>query len=93
MPVTEAEWLVCAEPMAMLEYLRGIATSRRLRLFAVELCRQLWPLLSDKSYCGTLEVAERFADGHASPMELAAAFAIASQVAERGENGSMPGPL
>jgi hypothetical protein len=31
--MTEAEWLACADPEKMLEFLRGRASERKLRLF------------------------------------------------------------
>jgi hypothetical protein len=39
--VNEKEWLECPDPTPMLEYLRGNASSRKLRLFAVACCRQI----------------------------------------------------
>jgi hypothetical protein len=32
--LNEGEWLACTDPTPMLEYLRGNASDRRLRLFA-----------------------------------------------------------
>jgi hypothetical protein len=62
--VTEAEWLACTDPEPMLEFLRGTASDRKLRLFCVGCCRTLWPTqLSDPPFPAALAVAELFADG------------------------------
>ena len=60
--MTEGEWLACADPTPMLEFLRGKASDRKLRLFACAFGRavrdsqhQLGP--------STVAVAERYADG------------------------------
>jgi hypothetical protein len=69
-PMTEAEWNCCTDPQPMLEFLKGNASDRKLRLFAVACCR--WPknnLLFD-SVGRALEVAERFADGRATEQDL-----------------------
>src|SRR5436309_2837875 len=92
--MTEAEWLACDDPRPMLEHLRGRASDRKLRLFAVACCRRVWHLLADKAYWNTVLVAERFADGQAIQRELAAARALAEQVAMWGSEGGGPvGPL
>src|SRR5262249_21283317 len=44
--MTEAEWLACANPQAMLKHLRRRASRRKLRLFAVACCRWVWNGLS-----------------------------------------------
>lgn len=69
--MTESEWLTCANPGPMLEFLWGKASDRKLRLFACACHQRIWHLLSDKEVCRkTIEFAERFADGHASKNEL-----------------------
>jgi hypothetical protein len=43
--VTEADWLACTDPQKMLDFLRGRASERKLRLFAVACVRRQWHLL------------------------------------------------
>jgi hypothetical protein len=69
--MTEAEWLACTDPTPMLEFLRGKASDRKLRLLAVACHRRIWRLLNDQADSRkTLEFAERFADGLATKNEL-----------------------
>jgi hypothetical protein len=59
--MTEAEWLVCAEPeMMLLEHLGDSegATERKLRLFACACCRHIWHLLTDEQCRRAVEVVE-----------------------------------
>jgi len=66
----EKEWLVCTDPQAMLTFLGGKASDRKLRLFAVACCRPIFHLLSKE--CRTVVmIAECWADGNASKREVA----------------------
>jgi hypothetical protein len=72
--MTEAKWNACTEPRQMLQALRRKASDRKLRLFACACCRRSFHRMSDKRSRQAVEVAERFADGLAGPLELAAAW-------------------
>jgi hypothetical protein len=93
MRMTETEWLTCAEPQRMLQFLRGKTSDRKLRLFSLYCCHSVWPLLLDKPYRHAVDVAERFVEGLASVSELTAARALAEQTAMWGGNGESVGPL
>jgi hypothetical protein len=78
----EATWLACDDPRPMLEFLRGKASDRKLRLFACACCRRTWQLLEDARSRGAIEVSERFADGLASEREVQEASGKAWEAAQ-----------
>ena len=59
--MTEQQWLACAEPRRMLTLLRGKASGRKLRLFAVACCRRVSHLL-DELQQAALDLTEQYAD-------------------------------
>jgi hypothetical protein len=74
--VTEAEWLACQDPEALVPPAAG---NRPLRLFVCACGRQLWHLLTDARSRRAVQIGERFADGLASEDERAAAWEKGSQ--------------
>lgn len=73
--MTEGEWLACQDPTPMLEYLRGKASERKLRLFACDNCREFWPTGGPLSkFRLAFGIAERAADGCAPDTEREAAY-------------------
>jgi hypothetical protein len=87
--MTEHEWLSSTDPQAMLSLLRqqDNLTERKLRLFAVACCRNVWHWLANPriEYPGEQEavaIAERYADGLASAEDLGAAAALTRRNAE-----------
>src|SRR5438105_3246510 len=72
----ESEWLAATNPDQMLEFLRGKASDRKFRLFAVACCRRLLRVVGVNPWDEhAVEVAERYADGAADRAELADAAA------------------
>jgi hypothetical protein len=76
--MTEAEWLACEDPRALLEFYVAKASQRKLRLFAAACGRRVWPLLTDRWSREAVETAESFADGRADRHD----FAVARETAE-----------
>jgi hypothetical protein len=61
--MTEAEWLACADPTPMLEFLRGKASDRKLRLFAIAVVRLRRSGLRNARVRLVFWAAESLADG------------------------------
>jgi hypothetical protein len=70
--MTEADWLTCAHPQAMLDFLRGRGSERKLRLLAVGFALRYFEY--SESECDNrfaVTIAEHAADGRVTPEELA----------------------
>jgi hypothetical protein len=74
--MTEQEWLACASPDKMLAVLRGNASNRKLRLFALACIRPVLHHLWLDEYLDAVEVAERYLEGLANEEEYLAAKAL-----------------
>jgi hypothetical protein len=61
--MSEQEWLTWNDPTPMLECLRGRASDRKLRLFAVACCRRIWVFITDPGSQAVVEITEQSADG------------------------------
>ncbi len=71
--MTESEWLACTNPMPMLEFLRGRASARKLRLFTCACASRNLQMMADEQFRYFVAVAEQFADGQAGEEVLVAA--------------------
>jgi hypothetical protein len=61
--MTDSEWQACDDSHDMLQFLRGRASERKLRLFAVACCRRVWDDIPPGVARRAVEEAERAADG------------------------------
>ena len=75
--MTEHEWLTCSDPKPMLEFMRGKASDRKLRLLACAWSRSVWARLTDGRFHRVVEIAEQFVEGQAGMEELDAAHSEA----------------
>src|SRR5437763_1554796 len=72
--MTEADWLTCADPMPMLEYLKGKASDRKFLLFACGCCRRIWPLITDVRSRKAVEMMERHVEEPVGEPEYTTVF-------------------
>jgi hypothetical protein len=82
--MTEVEWLSCTYPKPMLAFLKGKASDRKLRLFAVACCRRIWHLLTDDRSRKVVQLSEKYAEYSASHDELTMALNEAIEAAQTG---------
>jgi hypothetical protein len=75
--MTSKEWRRCNDPLKMIAALKGVASERKGRLYLCGGCRTIWHLLYDARSQRAVEVAERFADGHANQEERSNAVFLA----------------
>ena len=54
----ESTWMTCTDPQSMLEFLRGKASERKLRLFACACCRDVRGVLTEGPGRSPVEVAQ-----------------------------------
>ena len=80
--MTEAEWLISTDPQPMLEFLRGQASDRKVRLFAVACSRRYLHLTRDSRVGETLKIVEKYADGLVGDSERSSARKVAQQAAQ-----------
>lgn len=83
--MTEQDWLTATDPTSMSEFVRngGKASDRKLRLFAVACCGDIWSLLRDDRSRAAVKIAEEYADGLVTEAEMTeirdAAMAISGE--------------
>jgi hypothetical protein len=81
--MTEAEWLACADPEPMLDFLQSSteASDRKQRLLALACCRRISQVTIDPRLQDAVLTLERYGDGKATWEELDAAFDLAGYAA------------
>jgi hypothetical protein len=72
--MTEEEWLACIDPAVMLKFLDGKFSERKLRLFAVGLCRLRWDRIFAEGVKELVALAEQYAERKTTYREWIDAF-------------------
>jgi hypothetical protein len=83
--MTEAEWMACTDPRELLQFLRGKAGPRKLRLFAAACAHRVLHLARDEWNAFAAEAAEHHADGRLDAEGL-------DSISREGEAGCMASP-
>ena len=76
--MNDVEWRTRTDPEPMLNYPRGRASERKLRLYSVACCRLVGHLLRADASWAAVEAAERYAEGLVTRAELHRAYFAAS---------------
>jgi hypothetical protein len=66
----QSSWLARYHPRPMLDFLRGKASERKFRLFALACCRRIWNLIPYEGLKNLVDVTERQVDGLSCDEEL-----------------------
>jgi hypothetical protein len=82
--VTEAEWLACDDPEAMLRFLWDKLSDRKFRLLTCAWGREFWAKLVDERSRAAIIIGERYADGDVDRSQLNAAYDAAWQAVREG---------
>jgi hypothetical protein len=90
--MTEQEWRMCVDPQAMLYFVYGKVSDRKMRLLAAACCRRLWPLLNSSVCRPAVDAIERSADNEAEVNELPGMRERAHRFAEETCRKAWPGP-
>jgi hypothetical protein len=72
--MTEAEWMACEDPAAMLPLLREKGTARVPMLYSASCLRRVWHLVTDERSRALIESTELFLDGLVSEEEAACVY-------------------
>jgi hypothetical protein len=72
--MTEEEWSQCIDPRLLLIHLEPSSSDRKARLFTCAVGRLLGPFLGDDRSRRVIDVAEHFADGMATQLQLGDAW-------------------